>query len=80
MKDFTLRCKEIVQEAMKWAPQATRLHLQEYINRIPSAGTWPHANYTMAADSIFEFVDSALSTTAPITVRSQHCDFYLKIV
>ncbi|XP_033211468.1 phosphatidylinositol 4-kinase alpha isoform X3 [Belonocnema kinseyi] len=63
VKDFTARCKEIVQEAMKWAPQATRSHLQEYINRIPSAGTWPYAGYAIAADSILEFVDLALPTT-----------------
>ena len=54
---------------MKWAPQVTRSHLQEYINRIPSAGTWPYAAYAMAADSILEFVDLALPTTNSVTVR-----------
>lgn len=55
---------------MKWAPTATRSHLQEYINRIPASGTSAYASYAMAADSILEFVDLALPTaTTTVLVR-----------
>lgn len=70
VKDFKARCKEIVQEAMKWAPTATRSHLQEYINRIPASGTSAYASYAMAADSILEFVDLALPTATTTVLTS----------
>lgn len=58
---------------MKWAPHATRSHLQEYINRIPASGTSGYASYAMAADSILEFVDLALPTTTTVLVRCLDC-------
>lgn len=68
VKDFTARCKGIVQEAMKWAPQATRSHLQEYINQIPSSGMWHHSGLSLAIDSVLEFVDTAIPTAVPTNV------------
>lgn len=70
VKDFTARCKGIVQEAMKWAPQATRSHLQEYVNQIPSSGMWHHSGLSLAIDSVLEFVDTAIPTVVPANVSS----------
>lgn len=70
VKDFTARCKGIVQEAMKWAPQATRSHLQEYINQIPSYGMRHHSGLSLAIDSVLEFVDTAIPTVVPANVCS----------
>lgn len=70
VKNFTARCRGIVQEAMKWAPQATRSHLQEYINQIPSSGMRHHSNLSLATDSVLEFVDLAVPTMVPATTNS----------
>lgn len=82
MKDFTARCKGIVQEAMKWAPQATKSHLQEYINQIPSSGMRNHSGLSLAIDSVLEFVDTAIPTIVPANVCSNvttyHISFYFK--
>ncbi|XP_015180131.1 PREDICTED: phosphatidylinositol 4-kinase alpha isoform X1 [Polistes dominula] len=70
VKDFTARCKGIVQEAMKWAPQATRSHVQEYINQIPSSGMWHHSGLSLATDSVLEFVDLTVPTALPSSTNS----------
>ena len=82
VKDFTARCKGIVQEAMKWAPQATKSHLQEYINQIPSSGMRNHSGLSLAIDSVLEFVDTAIPTIVPAnvcnSVTTYHISFYFK--
>ncbi|XP_031784727.1 phosphatidylinositol 4-kinase alpha isoform X2 [Nasonia vitripennis] len=63
VKDFTARCKGIVQEAMKWAPQATRSHLQEYIKQLQSSEMYHQSGLALATDSVLELVE--LSSGGP---------------
>lgn len=70
MKDYTSRCTGIVQEAMKWAPRATRSHLQEYINQISSSEVPHRPGLTLAVDSVLEFVDVAIPSIVPQNVCS----------
>jgi len=67
---------------MKWAPQATKSHLQEYINQIPSSGMRNHSGLSLAIDSVLEFVDTAIPTIVPAnvcnSVTTYHISFYFK--
>ena len=50
MNDFAARSSGIVQEAMKWAPQATRSHLLEYLNQISNSEH--HTGLALATESV----------------------------
>lgn len=55
VKDFAERCQGIAEVAMKWAPQHTRSHLQDYLNQIPSSGMWHHSGLALAAESVLKY-------------------------
>ncbi|KAJ8972794.1 hypothetical protein NQ314_000030 [Rhamnusium bicolor] len=55
VKDFSANSERIIKEAMKWAPQWTRSHIQEYINQIPNSGMWHHTGLSMALESILQW-------------------------
>ncbi|XP_012288489.1 phosphatidylinositol 4-kinase alpha [Orussus abietinus] len=62
VKDFMARCKGIVREAMKWALQATRSHLQEYLImiQIPTFAVRQQGGLELAVYSVHEFVLSVI--------------------
>lgn len=40
---------------MKWAPQSTRSHIQEYLNQIPS-GIHHHAGLALATECALQYI------------------------
>ncbi|KJH49030.1 hypothetical protein DICVIV_04809 [Dictyocaulus viviparus] len=49
VKDFSQRCEQILQEAMKWAPAITRSHLLEYVS---SFGAPSDTTLQLAMDAV----------------------------
>lgn len=39
---------------MKWAPSATRSHLQNYLTQIPSSSYWHHSGLALATESVLQ--------------------------
>lgn len=54
VRDFGARCEGIIQEAVKWAPNITRSHLQEYMTNSRTAldDFGQHSGLTLAVHSI----------------------------
>ncbi|XP_046385278.1 phosphatidylinositol 4-kinase alpha isoform X2 [Ischnura elegans] len=89
MKDFADRCKGILAEAMKWAPHATRSHLQDYLNQIPRSGSWHHSGLSLATETVFHYLglnpySSPLSVNTlnkrPTCVTSDSSEFVSSLV
>lgn len=45
----------ILKEAMKWAPEWTTSHIQEYTKQVPESNIWHHAGLSLASESIMQF-------------------------
>lgn len=64
VRDFHSRSKSIIQEAMKWAPAATRSHLQDYLSNHDNAlvGLKSHKGLSLANEMITLGSNSSDST------------------
>lgn len=55
VSDFAARCQGILQEAMKWAPEATRSHLQNYQTHIDQSNLTSHSGLALATQSVMQY-------------------------
>ncbi|KAK6191311.1 hypothetical protein SNE40_003034 [Patella caerulea] len=57
VKDFVSRSTDILQESLKWAPNATRSHLIEYLLRKENsaAGLFQHSGLALATESVLNY-------------------------
>ena len=67
VKDFAVRCQGILAEAMKWAPNATRAHLQQYVHKNPSL--IHHAGLALLTESLLKYANLNMQS-APLTAQS----------
>eukprot|EP00106_Octopus_bimaculoides_P007153 XP_014774595.1 PREDICTED: phosphatidylinositol 4-kinase alpha-like isoform X3 [Octopus bimaculoides] len=67
VKDFAARSTGIIQEAMKWAPNATRSHLIEYLLKMEhsSQGLFYHSGLALATESVLNYAGYN-KTAAPL--------------
>ncbi|XP_066970314.1 phosphatidylinositol 4-kinase alpha isoform X2 [Macrobrachium rosenbergii] len=61
VSDFAARCQGILQEAMKWAPEATRSHLQNYQTHLDQTNLSSHSGLALATESVMQY--AGLSTS-----------------
>ncbi|KAL1513897.1 hypothetical protein ABEB36_003236 [Hypothenemus hampei] len=55
IKDFAAYAEEIIESGMKWAPQWTRSHILEYLNKMPSSGMDHHTGLSMALACVLKY-------------------------
>ena len=55
VKDFANRCKGIISEAVKWAPDTMKSHIKEYINNKGQEGTTTHSGLALATECVLSF-------------------------
>ena len=71
MRDYAERCSGFLQEALKWAPQATRSHLQEYLNLHSMDAMQHHSGIALAAESLLKY-SGKNPLSEPLPVSFQH--------
>ncbi|CAL8078131.1 unnamed protein product [Orchesella dallaii] len=55
VRDYSERCTGFLQEAMKWAPETTRSHLEEYVNLNCGDALQNHSGLAMATEGLLKF-------------------------
>lgn len=84
VRDFGARCEGIIQEAVKWAPNITLSHLQEYMidKRTALDGFKQHSGLSLAIQSIINcthrneaFNNQALSDKFPYFIKNNCSEF-----
>lgn len=57
VKDFSARCSEILAQAIKFAPDATRAHMQEYTHRtvVSTTNQQHHAGLALLTEALLKF-------------------------
>lgn len=63
VSDFAARCQGFLQEAMKWAPEATRSHLQNYQTHLDQTNLSSHSGLALATESVLQY--AGLKSSAP---------------
>ncbi|XP_047491882.1 phosphatidylinositol 4-kinase alpha-like isoform X2 [Penaeus chinensis] len=75
VSDFAARCQGILQEAMKWAPEATRSHLQNYQTHIDQSNLTSHSGLALATQSVMQYAGlgtpTHMSHTATLDKRNK---------
>lgn len=66
VRDFAARCHGIIQEAVRWAPDATRSHLEDYLSSHVNAliGLRQHSGLALAIEAITQCPGSNITTSA----------------
>lgn len=49
---------------MKWAPQWTRSHIEEYLNQVPWSGMWHHSGLALGVESVLHYANLNLTSSA----------------
>ena len=75
--DFSARCQGIILEAMKWAPNITRSHLEQYLTNHEKLLTHlnTHTGLSLAVESIISHNSSKSNDKLPMCVKSTCSDF-----
>ena len=75
--DFSARCQGIILEAMKWAPNITRSHLEQYLTNHEKLLTQlnTHTGLSLAVESIISFNSSKSNDNLPMCLKSTCSDF-----
>jgi len=67
VKDFANRCKGIIEEAMKWAPDTMKSHMKEYINNKGMEGSTTHSGLALATECVLSFASlNSISDSLPV--------------
>ncbi|XP_073997967.1 phosphatidylinositol 4-kinase III alpha isoform X1 [Rhodnius prolixus] len=77
VNDYTSRCCGIIQEAMKWAPNATRSHLQDYLNEMVNSGTWDNTNENLLSNKRVNIQTAVLNSTLEKRTSAQSAPLFV---